>query len=148
MPYLNDVIAFSKTFDDHVSDLRTVLQRLKQSGVKLKTSKCQLFKKEVCFFGRIVSSKGFQVDPKKVQPVLELAKQKLQLVGNASKYMGMLGHYRRYIKDFSKIAKPIYDLLTKDDSKQPLKPKSKTEKAKSNQLPSNTTITWSADHQT
>ena len=147
MPYLDDVIAFSKTFDDHVRDLKTVLQRLKQFGVKLKPSKCQLFKKEVRFLGRIVSSKGFQVDPKTVQPVLELAKQKPQSVGDVRKYMGMLGYYRRYIKDFSKIAKPIYDLLTKDDSKQPQKPKSKTKKAKSNQLPSNTPITWSTDHQ-
>ena len=63
IPYLDDVIVFSTTFDEHVEHLRTVLRRLREHGVKFKQKKCKLFKREETFLGRVVSEEGYRIDP-------------------------------------------------------------------------------------
>ena len=63
IPYLDDVIVFSKTFQDHVNNVRTVLQRLRSNGVRLKAKKCELFKQEVKCLGQIISADGYKPDP-------------------------------------------------------------------------------------
>ena len=68
--YLDDVIVFGSTFDNCLANLELVLQRLEQAGLKLKPSKCSLFKQEVSFLGHIVGSKGVSCDPAKVESVL------------------------------------------------------------------------------
>ena len=57
-PYLDDLIIYSATFEDHLNHLQQVFQRLRKSGIKVKASKCQVFKKEVSYLGRLVSSEG------------------------------------------------------------------------------------------
>jgi uncharacterized membrane protein YkvA (DUF1232 family) len=115
VPYLDDIIVFSATFDEHISHLRKVLQRLKEHGVKLKPKKCSMFKREVLFLGGIVSAEGYTLDPSTVSPVLRLKETLPKTVKDVRKLMGFLNYYRRYIENFSSIAKPIYDLLKSDD---------------------------------
>ena len=67
--YLDDIIIFSQTVDEHLQRLRDVLQRLKDAGLQMKPSKCQLLRKSVLYLGHIVSEKGVEVDPKKTSCV-------------------------------------------------------------------------------
>ena len=110
-PYLDDVIVYSKSFTEHIEHLRKVLRRLRENGVKLKSRKCKLFRKEVSFLGRVVSADGYKLDPSGIAPVLNLAKNPPKTAGEVRQIIGLLGYYCKYTKDFSHIAKPIYDLL-------------------------------------
>lgn len=134
IPYLDDVIVFSKSFDEHVEHIRRVLQRLRQHGVKLKPRKCRLFRKEVCCLGRIISANGHHPDPSNVDAVKSLKNIQPKTVGDVRKLLGLLGYHRQYIQDFSVLAKPLYELLT-----------SKQSNTKGN-LPSSTPVIWTQKH--
>ena len=141
IPYLDDIIVYSKSFEEHVEHVRLVLQKLQQHGVKLKPGKFRLFKRQVSFLGRIVSEKGYNIDPKATEAVILLKSKIPRTVGEVRRVIGLLGVYRRHIKDFSKIAKPIYELLEG-------KVNTNQNSRKNGQLPSNHPIQWSMKHQT
>ena len=67
--YLNDVIVFSKTPEEHVFRLEAVFEKLKQAGLKLKPSKCEFFRQELTYLGHVVSKDGIQTNPKKVEAI-------------------------------------------------------------------------------
>ena len=124
--YLDDIIVFSKSFDEHIEHLRKVLQRLKAHGVKLKPKKCTIFKREVLFLGRIVSEEGYKLDPSTVAPILRMKETPPKTVNEVRKLMGFLNYYRWYIETFSRIAKPICDLVKLvDHDKNDANPKRK-----------------------
>ena len=133
MPYLDNIIVFSRTFQAHVEDLREVLRKLRQHGVKLKPRKCSLFKREVRFLGRIVSGDGYRMDPESVKAVEKLKEAFPKTVGEVRQLAGILSYYRRYIRNFAKIAKPIYDFLTTTGN--------------TGQLPSKTLVSWGSAQQ-
>jgi hypothetical protein len=144
IPYLDDVIVFSATFEDHVEHLRKVFKRLREHGVKLKPKKFKLFEREVVFLGRIVSERGYRMDPAGVEVIHNLKSSPPKNVGDVRRLMGLLNCYRRYIPNFSRKAKPIYDLIKSDgvetgNSKHNMKSKG--------QLPSSTIVQWTNDHQ-
>ena len=106
IPHLDGIIVYSKKFEEHVENLRTVLRRLRKHGIKLKPSKCHLFQREVRYLGRIVSQNGHRIDLEGTKAVPSLRESRPKTVGEVRKLTGLLSYYRRYIKHFSRIAKP------------------------------------------
>ncbi|KAG5284705.1 hypothetical protein AALO_G00029590 [Alosa alosa] len=94
----------------HLQHLEEVFRALERYSLKLRLEKCQLFRKEVKFLGHCVSNKGVSPDPDKVSTVQEW--QPPKTVRQVRAFLGFVGYYRRFIKDFSKIAKPLNGLLT------------------------------------
>lgn len=146
IPYLDDVLCYAKTFEDHVQVLRHILQALQRHGVKLRAAKCELFKKEVRYVGRLVSAEGVRIDPKDLEAIHALRSKTPRTVGEVRKLLGFLSYYRTYIQDFSRVAKPMYELLQATHSATVVS-QPRTKKGKGAQLPSRTPVQWREEHQ-
>lgn len=150
LPYLDDNLVHSQTFEDHLGDLRNVLHRYKSHGVKLTPRKCELFKQQVRFLGKLVTEGGYTMDPADIAPVQALKQSQPATVGELRKLLGFVSYYRSYIPNFSRIAKPLYDLLANgkiDTAKQIPKRQAKKKQSGEGQLPSSHKIKWSPEHQ-
>ena len=153
--YLDDILIFGRTFEEHLSNMKLVLERLKQHGVKMKAAKCSLFQKEVRYLGRLVSAQGHRADPADTAALQAIKTKTPTCVGDVRKVLGLLGYYRQYLKDFSSRAKPLYDLLsvttgTEEQRSGPrpsISKKKSTKAKKSGQLPSRQPVTWTEHHQ-
>ena len=143
--YLDDILVYSTSFEEQVTRLQQVLQAARKYGMKLRAEKCHLFQSEVKYLGRIVSADGHRPDPGDTAAVLQLKEKPPTTVGEVRKTMGLLGYYRRYIPDFSKQAKPIYDLLSSPENEPTTKTSTKAKRK--TQAPSRTPVTWSPSHQ-
>ena len=97
IPYLDDILVYSKIFDEHVQDVRQVLHRLQEHGIKLKPSKCKFFQQQVRYLGRVVSGDGYSLDPEDTAAVHILAKQTPPTVDDVRKLLGFLIYYTQYI---------------------------------------------------
>ena len=146
IPYLDDVLCYAKTFEDHVEVLRRVLRALQRHGVKLRPTKCELLKKEVRYVGKLVSADGVRVDPKDLEAIQALKSKTPSTVGEVRKLLGFLSYYRTYVQNFARIAKPMYDLLQAKTTVAGM-PQSKQKKAKGAQLSSRTPVEWATEHQ-
>ncbi|WVZ80971.1 hypothetical protein U9M48_028404 [Paspalum notatum var. saurae] len=109
--FIDDIPVYSKT-GEHEEHLRLVLQRLREHRLYAKPSKCEFWIDEVPFLGHIVSKGGIAVDPRKVSAVVnwEIPRTPREIRG----FLGLAGYYRRYIENFSKVAKPMTSPLEKD----------------------------------
>lgn len=127
-----------------MDDVRKVLKRLREYGIKLKPIKCDLFKPEVRYLGRIVSAEGSRVDPANFEAVRALKDIRPQDVGQLRKMLCLLTYYRQYIKDFSRKASCLYDLLKADPNEVPDNTRKPKTKKVSHVVPSNITTIQSS----
>ena len=107
--YLDDIIVFSQTPEEHLIRLQAVFNKLKAAGLKLKPSKCELFRKQINYFGHAVGHNGVSTDPRKIEAVTEWPTP--TTVTQVRSFLGFVSCYRRFIPNFSKVAKPLNNLL-------------------------------------
>jgi hypothetical protein len=110
--FIDDILIYSKNEVEHEQHPRIVLQRLRDHKLYAKFSKCEFWLNTVKFVGHTIFSDGISVDPSKVQEVMDWKPP--TLVHQIRSFLGLVGYYRRFILDFSRIAKPMTELLKKD----------------------------------
>ena len=113
MGYLDDIIIFSKTEEEHPQHLKEIFECLRKAGLKLKLQKCSFFKKHIQYLGHLISDEGIQPLPEKLEsiakmPVPQNAKQVKQ-------FLGLVFYYRKYVPRFSDIARPLTQLTQKNE---------------------------------
>ena len=108
--YLDDIVIFSDTKEEHLKRLEAVFQKLCAASLKLKPSKCFFFKEEIEYLGHVVSGKGISTNPKKIEAVSKWPTPRTMY--DVRSFLGFVGYYRRFIKNFSRITKPIREVIT------------------------------------
>jgi hypothetical protein len=110
--FIDDILVYSRSEEEHEEHLRLALQKLQENRLYAKLSKCEFWMKQVAFLGHVVSKGGISVDPSKVQDVLSWNAP--TTVGDIRSFLGLAGYYRRFFKGFSKISRPMTELIKKD----------------------------------
>jgi hypothetical protein len=110
--FIDDILVYSRSEEEHEEHLRLALQKLREYRLYAKLSKCGFWMKQVAFLGHVISKGGISVDPSKVQDVL--SRNAPTSVSDIRSFLGLAGYYRRFIKGFSKISKPMTELLERD----------------------------------
>ena len=108
--YMDDVIVFSKDYRTHFQHLDHVFRRLHEEGLRIKISKCEFVLQQVHLLGHIVTFGGIATDPVKIEAI-----QRYPLPTSTSdvrRFLGMTSYYRRFVKDFAAIARPLYQLTS------------------------------------
>lgn len=110
--YMDDIIVFSSSFEEHVKDIQNVFAKLKQANLKIQLEKCFFFRKETQFLGHTVTRNGVRPNADKIEVIRSwpVPKNEKEL----KQFLGTIGYYRRFIKDFAKLVKPLTQLLRKD----------------------------------
>ena len=109
--YLDDILIFSETFEEHMLHLNTIFERLYEHGLKLKLKKCSFLQHQVNNLGFVIDQDGIKPDQKKVEAIRALPVP--TCVKEVRSFVGMCSYYRRFIPNFSQIAEPIIDLTRK-----------------------------------
>lgn len=110
--FIDDILVYSKNEEEHENHLRLILGKLRENQLYAKFSKCEFWLSQVAFLGHIVSAGGFAVDPAKVEAVMDWKQPKF--VTEVRSFLGLAGYYRRFIEGFSKLARPMTQLLKKE----------------------------------
>ena len=111
--YLDDIVIFGKTIEEHNENLILLLDRLKNVGLKLQPDKCEYLRPELEYLGHLITADGVKPNPEKIKAVKEF-----RIPANVTEiqsFLGLAGYYRKFIKNFSHIAKPLTDSTKKDN---------------------------------
>jgi hypothetical protein len=110
--FLNDILVYSKSEEEHEQHLRMVFQGLREHQLYSKLSKCSFYQRQIHYLGHIISEEGIVVDPEKVETIREWSAPRN--VEEFISFMGRVGYYRRFFARFSKIDHPITSLQRKE----------------------------------
>jgi hypothetical protein len=120
-PYLDDVLIYSDSKEEHVGHVKWIMQRLLQAGLYLKPEKCEFHKETVRYLGLIISTKGISMDEDKVETVWNWSKEKKKKNGRLNnlfevqQFLGFCNYYRRFNPKYSEKAEPLTRLTKKDE---------------------------------
>ena len=112
LAYLDDVLIFSKTYEEHVQYVQLVLNKLHEKALPVKLSKCEFYKYKIAFLGYLVLDKGMEPNPEKVNSVNDWPIPKN--VRDVQAFLGLVNYYYMFIEGFSGIATPMTALTKKD----------------------------------
>ena len=112
--YLDDLLLFSKSLDEHFDKLELVFELLRKHGLKLKPSKCHILQPEVKYLGFIVSKEGISTDPEKIKAVKEWPTP--CTVKDVRAFVAFCSFYRRFVEGFAKLASPLHGLMSGDST--------------------------------
>lgn len=110
--YLDDIVVFSQTLEEHVQHLRLVFTKLREHELYVKKEKCEFCTEEIVFLGHVLGRGEIRMDPRKVEAVLGWTAP--SKVPELRSFLGLANYYRRFIKGYSKLVAPLTDLLRKD----------------------------------
>ena len=107
--YIDDVVIYSPTFEQHLVDLEKVFQALREANLTLKATKCCFCRKEMRYLGHVITQDGIKPDPTLIKAVSDFPRP--QTIKDVQSFLGLSGYYRRFIKNYAKIAEPFYKQL-------------------------------------
>jgi hypothetical protein len=110
--FIDDILIYSKTSEEHEEHLRKVLERLRSEKLYAKLEKCEFWLDSMSFLGHVISGKGVAVDPKKLKAVVEWTRPTSMF--EIMSFLGLAGYYRCFIKGFSKLSGPLTTLTRKN----------------------------------
>ena len=109
--FIDDILVYSRSKEEHSDHLRRVLETLRSEKLYAKFSKCEFWIRRVEFLGHVVSEEGIHVDPSKIKAIENWSAPKTPT--EIHQFLGLAGYYRRFIQNFSRIAKPLTTLTQK-----------------------------------
>ena len=109
--FIDDILIYSRSKEEHGEHLRLILELLRKEKLYAKFSKCEFWIREVKFLGHVVSQEGIHVDPSKIEAIQNWRTPKTPT--EIRQFLGLAGYYRRFIANFSKLAKPLTALTQK-----------------------------------
>lgn len=110
--YQDDIVVASPTFEQHLADLKEVLDRLQAAGLSLKLKKCQFCLSELTFLSYRVTASGIKPDMDKIKAVMEF--ETPSTVKHVRQFLGLTGYYRRFVHHYACLAEPLHALTRKD----------------------------------
>lgn len=109
--YLDDILIFSTTVQQHFTRLREIFDRLKQAGLKIKPSKCLLLQKSIKYLGHVVSEHGIKTDPDKTRCIADWPTP--SCLQDLKQFLGLASYYRRFVQNFAAIGGPFSEAYRK-----------------------------------